>query len=94
MKQGKGMGHDGVCILDRVREGFSEEVAWSPDLAKVSGRVMGSLQGQSSRQRVFSRFAPPSTIHLVAQPRDLGFLMYPFPDLSPPKFMRPIIFST
>lgn len=86
------MEDDGVHILGRVREGFSEEVAWSPDLCKVSGRVMVSLQGERSRQRIFSGFAPPSTIHLVAHARNLGVLMYPFPDFSSPQIHKTYLF--
>lgn len=89
-RAGNGMELDGVHILGTLRESFLEEVAWSPDLCKVSGRVMVSLQGQCSRQRVFSRFAPPSTILLVVRARNLGVLMYPFPYLSSTKLVRPI----
>lgn len=77
-RQGNGMEDGGAHSLGKVREGFSEEVSWSPDLCKVHGRVMASLQGLFSRQRLFSRFAPPSTIHLVAQVRNLGVLNVSF----------------
>ena len=90
-RQGNGMQDGGAHSLGKVREGFSEEASWSPDLCKVHGRVMASLQGLCSRQRLFSISAPPSTIHLVAQVRNLGVLMYPFADPSPPKFIRDLI---
>ena len=81
----------GAHSLGKIREGFSEELSWSPDLCKVHGRVMASLQGLCSRQRLFSRFAPPFTTHLVAQVRSLVVLCILLLIPQPPKFIRPII---
>ena len=37
VRQGNWMQDGGAHSLGKVREGFSEEVPWSPDLCKVHG---------------------------------------------------------
>ena len=86
------MGDNGVDILSEVREAFSEEVPWSPDLGQV--RESWVLCGESVLGRGFSPYLSLFPIHLVAQARNLAVLTYPFLPLVSPKFIGPIILGT
>lgn len=66
MKQGEEMEDGGICIVGRIREALSEEVAWNPDLCKVS--LLGDswlLRGESILGRGFLPdllYRPPTSL--------------------------------